>query len=115
MFRIWFHRFLCALYWMFLFFLLVCLPATAQKKQITIIRNAAWNDMQRRFLSAHNNLQIVQKFMLQHEHEVKVNDYDIPTLRALDQAQAELKAAELDLAKVKSELVYEEVARKESP
>jgi len=115
MFHKWFYKTWVVLYWMFLVVLLVCLPAAAQKKQVTIIRNAAWNDLQRRFLSVHDNLQVVQKFMRDHEHEVKVNDYDIPTLRALDQAEAELKIAEADLKKVHEELEYREVARKESP
>jgi hypothetical protein len=79
--------------------------------EIPIPRNAAWNDFQRQCIAAHDNLLIVQKFLVEHQNEVRVNTYDVPTFRAMDNAEAELKAAEADLRKVHDELSYREEAR----
>jgi hypothetical protein len=79
--------------------------------EIPIPRNVAWNDFRRQCTAAHDNVLIVQKFLVEHENEVRVNTYDVPTFRAMDNAEAELKAAEADLRKVHDELSYREEAR----
>ena len=90
-------------------------PTEPQEKKVAmdvpIPRNAAWNDFQQQCIAAHANILIVHEFLAEHRSEVRVNIYDVPTFRALDNAEAELKAAETDLRKIHDELSYREEAR----
>jgi hypothetical protein len=112
--------------WIFLaayWFLMICalvglcsFPTEPQEKKVVVVempipRNAAWNDFQRQCIAAHDDILIVRKFLVEHQNEVRVNVYDVPTFRAMDNAEAELKAAEADLQKIHDELSYREEAR----
>jgi hypothetical protein len=46
-----------------------------------------------------------------HQTEYAVTEYDIPTFKAIDSAEEELKLATKDLQKIRSELEYKEEIR----
>jgi hypothetical protein len=102
-------------------FLMICglagicsFPTEPQEKKVVmevpIPRNVAWNDFQQQCIAAHTNILIIQEFLVEHRSEVRVNVYDVPTFRAMDNAESELKAAETDLRKIHEELSYREEA-----
>lgn len=109
-------------FWIAVLFSLVILPARFQsaegqgeKVQVPLVpipRNAAWNDLQRQAIAAHDNLDVVHQFLVEHQTEVKVEVFDVKTFRAIDEAAANLKVAQKDLAFIRSELEYKEQARK---
>jgi|SRR5260370_12859861 hypothetical protein len=84
---------------------------------VPIVRNAAWNDFvtQIRFVPNDSpqgcpvkEILLIQKFLAEHQSEVKVGTYDITVFRAIDQARARLQKADKDLETIKSELSYKE-------
>jgi len=85
-------------------------PVLPQEKPIE--RNHAWNDMMNQFKAIHENMNVLGHFMVDHQTEYKVTEYSIPTFKAIDAAEEELKAAEKDLQKIRSELEYKEEAKK---
>jgi len=48
-----------------------------------------------------------------HQTEYAVTEYDIPTFKAIDSAEEELKIAMKDLQKIRSELEFKEEVRNE--
>ena len=48
---------------------------------------------------------------MDHQTEYAVTEYDIPTFKAIDSAEEELKLAAKDLQKIRSELEYQEEIR----
>jgi hypothetical protein len=81
--------------------------------RVTIERNRMWNDLIAQFQHLHGNIEILGKFMLRHETECRVTEYDILTFKAIDSAEEDLKMATKDLQKIRSELEYREEARNE--
>ena len=78
---------------------------------LPIPRNAAWNDFQRQVIAAHTNLETVRLYLTQHQTEVRLDEYDVPTLRALQDSRDELRQAEKDLQVIQDELSYKESER----
>jgi len=84
---------------------------TGGQARVTIERNRIWNDLIVRFKNLHGNIEIVGKFLVDHQSEYAVTEYDIPTFKAIDSAEEELKLAAKDLQKIRSELEYKEEIR----
>jgi hypothetical protein len=88
---------------------------TGGQARVTIERNRIWNDLIAQFRDLHRNIEILSKFMVDHQTEYNVTEYDIPTFKAIDSAEDELKMAAKDLQKIRSELEYKEEVRNEKP
>ena len=84
---------------------------TGGQARVTIERNRIWNDLIVRFKNLHGNIEIVGNFLVDHQTEYAVTEYDIPTFKAIDSAAEELKLAAKDLQKIRSELEYKEEIR----
>jgi hypothetical protein len=85
--------------------------ATGGQVRATIERNKVWNDMIVQFGHLHRDIEILGKFLVDHQTEYAVTEYDIPTFKAIDSAEEELKLAAKDLQKIRSELEYKEEIR----
>lgn len=84
---------------------------------VPIARNAAWNDLVHQINPSVDNLAhetlgtevtLIEKFLREHQREVKVPVYDIAIFRAIDQARARLQKADKDLETIRNELSYKE-------
>jgi len=84
---------------------------------VHIVRNVAWNDLmtQIRFLpddspqdSLDKEMLVIQKFLIAHETEMRVNIYDLEVFKAIDRARARLQKADRDLETLRNELSYKE-------
>lgn len=76
------------------------------QERAVIERNRVWNDMILHFAGLHRSIEILGKFLVDHQTEYNVTEYDIPTFKAIDSAEEELKVVEKDLQKIRSELEY---------
>jgi hypothetical protein len=72
---------------------LFAFDTTGGQARATIERNKAWNDMIVQFGRLHRDIEILGKFLVDHQTEYAVTEYDIPTLKAIDSAEEELKLA----------------------
>jgi hypothetical protein len=97
----------CATFCMFTF------ETTGGQGRVTIERNKVWNDLIVQFKALHTNIEILGKFLVDHQTEYAVTEYDIPTFKAIDSAEEELKIAMKDLQKIRSELEFKEEVRNE--
>jgi hypothetical protein len=88
---------------------------------VSIVRNAAWNDLVRQIDpsaddSSHETLGkeifLIQKFLREHQSEVSVGIYDVTVFKAIDQARARLQKADKDLETIRNELSYKEYQAK---
>jgi hypothetical protein len=88
---------------------------------VPIVRNAAWNDLVRQMDpsaddSPHETLGkeivLIQKFLREHQSEVRVGIYDISVFRAIDQARARLQKSDKDLETIRNELSFKEYQAK---
>jgi len=86
---------------------------TGGQGRVTIERNKVWNDLIVQFKALHANIEILGKFLVDHQTEYAVTEYDIPTFKAIDSAEEELKIAMKDLQKIRSELEFKEEVRNE--
>jgi hypothetical protein len=87
---------------------------TGGQGRVTIERNKVWNDLIVQFKALHTNIEILGKFLVDHQTEYAVTEYDIPTFKAIDSAEEELKIAMKDLQKIRSELEFKEEVRNEN-
>ena len=101
----------------------LCLFFLRQEREhgVPIVRNAAWNDLIHQVDPSANDspretlgkeFGLIQKFLREHQSEVRVGIYDITVFRAIDQARARLQKADKDLETIKNELAYKEVQAK---
>jgi hypothetical protein len=88
-----------------------------RQQSVSIVRNAAWNDLVRRMdpmtddspqETLGKEIVLIQKFLREHQFEVSIGIYDIAVFRAIDQARARLQKADKDLETIKNELSYKE-------
>jgi hypothetical protein len=86
-------------------------------QSVSIVRNAAWNDLVRQMDPVTDDspqetwgkeIVLIQKFLREHQSEVSVGIYDIAVFRAIDQARARLQKADKDLETIRNELSYKE-------
>ena len=90
---------------------LFAFDTTGGQARATIERNKVWNDMIVQFGHLHHDIEILGKFLVDHQTEYAVTEYDIPTFKAIDSAEEELKIAAKDLQKIRAELEYKEEIR----
>jgi hypothetical protein len=88
-----------------------------RQQSVSIVRNAAWNDLVRQMdpmtddspqETLGKEIVLIQKFLREHQFEVRVGIYDTAVFRAIDQARARLQKADKDLETIKNELSYKE-------
>ena len=88
-----------------------------RKHHVPILLNAAWNDFVRQVNPAVNSssgetlgkqINVIRKFLREHEFEVTVGTDDATVLSAIDQARARLRRADQDLQTIRNELSYNE-------
>jgi hypothetical protein len=88
-----------------------------RQHSVSIVRNAAWNDLVRQMDPLTDDspqetwgkeIVLIQKFLREHQSEVSVGIYDIAVFRAIDQARARLQKADKDLETIRNELSYKE-------
>ncbi len=88
-----------------------------RQHSVSIVRNAAWNDLVRQMDPLTDNspqetwgqeIVLIQKFLREHQSEVSVGIYNIAVFRAIDQARARLQKADKDLETIRNELSYKE-------
>ena len=88
-----------------------------RQHSVSIVRNAAWNDLVRQMYPLTDDspqetwgkeIVLIQKFLREHQSEVSVGIYNIAVFRAIDQARARLQKADKDLETIRNELSYKE-------
>ncbi len=88
-----------------------------RQHSVSIVRNAAWNDLVRQMDPLTDDspqetwgkeIVLIQKFLREHQSEVSVGIYNIAVFRAIDQARARLQKADKDLETIRNELSYKE-------
>ena len=88
---------------------------------VPIVRNVAWNDLIHQVDPSANDSSretlgkefgLIQKFLREHQSEVRVGIYDITVFRAIDQARARLQKADKDLETIRNELSFKEYQAK---
>ena len=88
-----------------------------RQHSVSIVRNAAWNDLVRQMdpwtddspqETWGKEIVLIQKFLREHQSEVSVGIYNIAVFRAIDQARARLQKADKDLETIRNELSYKE-------
>jgi len=88
-----------------------------RQHSVSIVRNAAWNDLVRQMDPLTDDspqetwgkeIVLIQKFLREHQSEVSVGIYNIVVFRAIDQARARLQKADKDLETIRNELSYKE-------
>ncbi len=88
-----------------------------RQHSVSIVRNAAWNDLVRQMDPLTDNspqetwgqeIVLIRKFLREHQSEVSVGIYNIAVFRAIDQARARLQKADKDLETIRNELSYKE-------
>ncbi len=88
-----------------------------REHRVPILRNAAWNDLVRQIdpladdspqETLGKEIVLIQNFLREHQHEVRVRIYDLTVFRAIDQARARLQRADKDLETIKDELSFKE-------
>ena len=101
-------------------FLVACLSQSSghgRERGTSITRNVAWNDLLHQLdLEANQvphetvvqELVVIQKFLKDHQPEVRVEVYDITVFNAIDQARARLQRADKDLEAIRNALSYKE-------
>ena len=88
-----------------------------RQHSVSIVRNAAWNDLVRQMDPLTDDspqetwgkeIVLIQKFLREHQSEVSVGIYNIAVFRAIDQARARLQKVDKDLETIRNELSYKE-------
>ena len=88
-----------------------------RQHSVSIVRNAAWNDLVRQMDPLTDDspqetwgkeIVLIQKFLREHQSEVSVGIYNIAVFRAIDQARARLQKADKDLETIRNESSYKE-------
>src|SRR6266404_510425 len=88
-----------------------------RQHSVSIVRNAARNDLVRQMDPLTDNspqetwgqeIVLIRKFLREHQSEVSVGIYNIAVFRAIDQARARLQKADKDLETIRNELSYKE-------
>ena len=76
---------------------------------VSIVRNAAWNDLVRQIDPSQTlgaEIVLIQKFLREHQFEASVGVYDIAVFKAIDQVRVRLQQADKDLETIRNELSY---------
>ena len=113
----WFPHLASFLIYVFIIASLFRSDGRASEREIPITRNIAWNDLLHQLDLAPDpvphetvgqKLVVIQKFLKDHQTELRVDLYDIAVFNAIDEARARLQQADKDLKAIRDALSYRE-------